>query len=408
MGDDAAKTETGSPILPGFCLVAGPSPGRGGWPALDAALDSIWSASGRLDLETADIVSRGEGRYPDVVIWCGEPEALSRLSSILSRARNRGVDIPLLIGAPLPNQAPARLRPVAYLSPECPAERLAERLRDVVRETVRLEEARLRRCFLGKTAARRERQEQYPGAPRDRLLVVGLSDRVADALQAHERAIDLVGALTAEAAMATLDRGGVVGAVLDAPVARVEDVLAHVRRDPRHATLPVLAVAATVAAAERLWQAGASDVALAGQEPEALAARLRPLLLAGARRKLTRHVLARDRAAHLSGETAVPRDRFDAYLAALTNTLAARGQRPVQRPLASFHPGPMAAHVANDPDLTAAIGNPVRSTALAASREEDFIATVEGLGDIAVLRGQAAADRLSRRIAGIVGVTSFV
>ncbi|WP_349360603.1 hypothetical protein [Stappia sp.] len=407
MGDDTAKTETGSAILPGFCAVGGAPDGPCAWPALHEALDTVWGPSGRLDLETADSVSREEDRHPDVAIWGGETHSLNRLSKILSRARKKGLDIPLLIAGPLPNEASGRLRPVAYLAPECPAERLAERLRDVVREAVRLEEARLRRRCLGGRGARTGRQGEDPGASCDRLLVVGLSDRVAGALRAQGRGIDLVGALTADTALAELDRGGIVGAVLDAPVSRIEDVLAQIRRDPRHATLPVLAIATTVASAERLWLAGASDVAIAGLEPEALAARLRPLLLAGARRKLTRHVLARDRAAHLSGETAVPRDRFDAYLAALTGVLAARGQSPVQRPLASFHPGPMAAHVANDPDLTAAIGDPVRSAALAASREEDFIATVEGLGDIAVLRGQAAADRLSRRIAGIVGATSF-
>lgn len=85
-----------------------------------------------------------------------------------------------------------------------------------------------------------------------------------------------------------------------------------------------------------------------------------------------------------------------------------RGRAPLVRTLEDLHPAPLPARAANDDPLAPVVGDPVRSTILAASREEDFVARVDGHGDMIVLRDAQAAAGLMRRVGAIVASTSFV
>lgn len=351
---------------------------------------------------------------PDALVWIGEAAGgLSPAISILQeRALARKTALPLVIsGDRLPAGACARA--VDAIVPQaCPPAILQERLAEAVRQSLRMEEARLRRAAFGRDPFAPDAMPLLPGedaARRSRIpvLVAGNGSRVAAALAGGLSAIELVGCLTPDAALARLGERPFRMLVADLPEARTLDLVAALRRDPRHIALPVMVLAGGASATAALLEAGASDVVAPTAPDEDLATRCRMLLRTGARRHLAGACLSRYRGSGPRARAGLPRDAFERYLAGLRRALALRGGEPHLLRLDEIDAArpPFAAD--NDDPFAAAIGNPVRSAALAASRDEDFVARVAEIGDVALVRNRQALERIERRIAAIVASTSF-
>lgn len=363
-------------------------------------------------------LARAWGEFAEIA-WADSPPALlpdavvslpGRAARTFPEARGSGVHVPRLVLCAAP-EAPDAPLPDAMISAACPPDLALERLAETVRQARRMEEARLRRAAFGPLA---------PGAlPRTAptgdlsrgipVLVAGDSARIGLALEQTLAALDLRGCLTAEAALAALEEATVRLLVIDLPANRASDLLARLRADPRHIALPVLALCADEAEGAALLTAGASDCVPRKAAPQVLSRHLLCLLRAGARRALADRVLAGFRPRHRSGEglPVLPREAYERYLAALGGALALRGAEPLILQLAQIAPPPLSSMAANDDPFGRPVGNPVLSATLAASREEDFVARVEGLGDIAVLRDAEAQERIRRRIGAIVASTAF-
>ncbi|WP_186399027.1 hypothetical protein [Stappia sp. P2PMeth1] len=362
--------------------------------------------------ELADLSWAGDqsSLLPDAVVSLAGATTCPDLARHLAEARARGVHVPRLVLCAAPEIPEAPL-PDAMISAACPPELALERLAETVRQARRMEEARLRRAAFGPLApgallAAAPTGGLARGIP---VLVAGDSARIGMALSGRLAALDLRGCLTAEAALAALDAAPARLLVSDLPAPRAAELLARLRADPRHIALPVLALCADEAEGAALLTSGASDCVPRKAAPQILARHLLCLLRAGARRALADRVLAGYRPRHRSGKglPVLPREAFERYLAALGEALALRGTEPLTLQLAQIAPPPLTSMAANDDPFAGAAVNPVLSATLAASREEDFVATVEGLGDIAVLRDAEAQERIRRRIGAIVASTAF-
>ncbi|WP_186395734.1 hypothetical protein [Stappia sp. TSB10GB4] len=365
--------------------------------------------------ELADLSWAGDqsSLLPDAVVSLAGAPTCPDLARHLAEARARGVHVPRLVlcAAPEAPEIPEAPLPDAMISAACPPDLALERLAETVRQARRMEEARLRRAVFGPLApGALPRAAPTGGLARGiPVLVAGDSARIGMALSGRLAALDLRGCLTAEAALAALDEAPARLLVSDLPVPRAAELLARLRADPRHIALPVLALCADEAEGAALLTSGASDCVPRRAAPQVLARHLLCLLRAGARRALADRVLAGYRPRHRSGKglPVLPREAFERYLAALGEALALRGAEPLTLQLAQIAPPPLTSMAANDDPFAGAAVNPVLSATLAASREEDFVATVEGLGDIAVLRDAEAQERIRRRIGAIVASTAF-
>lgn len=382
---------------------------------LDGPRDRPDSPLARLALawgELADLSWAGDqsSLLPDAVVSLAGATTCPDLARHLAEARARGVHVPRLVLCAAPEIPEAPL-PDAMISAACPPDLALERLAETVRQARRMEEARLRRAAFGPLApgallAAAPTGGLSQGIP---VLVAGDSARIGMALSGRLAALDLRGCLTAEVALAALDEAPARLLVSDLLAPRAAELLTRLRADPRHIALPVLALCADEAEGAALLTSGASDCVPRRAAPQVLARHLLCLLRAGARRALADRVLAGYRPRHRSGKglPVLPREAFERYLAALGEALALRGAKPLPLQLAQIAPPPLASRAANDDPFAGAAVNPVLSATLAASREEDFVATVEGLGDIAVLRDAEAQERIRRRIGAIVASTAF-
>jgi DNA-binding NarL/FixJ family response regulator len=372
------------------------------------AFRAAWPDGPATDLTNAGRIWSKTRVAPDaLLLFAGDTpdaETVARMERLRETVRAAGVDVPLIVetrkGADLDLARPAN----AYVSPHVSGGTLAARVRETIRQAVRMEEARLRRAALGALPV-------DPGATRRDpagLMVAGAGQAAANALERAGVSLPIEGALSADAVCRRLTQTPHRALFIDMPVERTCDILQRVGADPRLVSLPVLAMAATADEVESLSAAGCGDVVLRDCDPADLGIRLRTLLLAGARRQLSDTLLRRFRSLYLEDGAHLPAAAFDAYLARLTQMMKARGRAPLVRTLGDLHPSPLPARADNDDPLAPVVGDPVRSTILAASREEDFVARVAGRGDMIVLRDAQALDGLSRRVGAIIATTSFV
>ncbi|MCA1297005.1 PleD family two-component system response regulator [Stappia indica] len=367
---------------------------------------------GWFEVTTKDALqlAKTHNRFPDAIAhFRGQHRPStedSALTELVHLARARGLELPVFVIGGRAGQYDGAVRPAAYADPSLSAPLFGERLGDVIREIGRLSEIRLRRRVFGAlpgewTAESREHSTIA-------LLVLGLSHRFGAVFGVGAGRFEIVGAFTFDMAMQFLEARRFDAVLIDCPPEMAIDYVTRLRFDPRHVNLPVIACARDAADAARLHAAGASDVLAHGLDPAELSERVRIAIRAGARRHLAGALLRRFRHRHLGERGRLPRAAYDRYLAELSRILALQGREPLAVPLTSFHPDPLWRSAANDEAFRPAGGNPLRSAALAASREEDFVATVEGLGDMVVLRDAAAVGRLARRLSSIVSATSFL
>lgn len=369
------------------------------------AFRSAWPDGPVHDLSEAERIWADSGIAPDAMLLFADgpsdAQMLERVERLRARIRAAGADMPVIVetrkGADL---ALARL-PDAFVAPSLGANVLAARIRETMRLSVRMEEARLRRLAFG----------PLPHAPlgdRGGLMVAGAGQAAGNALELAGLALPIEGALSADAVCLRLAETAHHALFFDMPIERTSDILGRVSSDPRLVSLPVMAMCADPEEAEVLLALGCSDAVSRDIDPADLAMRLRVLLLAGARRQLSDTLLRRFRTLYLEDCRELPAPACDAYLARLGAVLSAHGRAPLVRTLEDLHPGPLPVQAANDDPLAAAVGDPVRSTILAASREEDFVARVAGRGDMIVLRDAQALAGLKRRVGAIIATTSFV
>jgi CheY-like chemotaxis protein len=367
-----------------------------------------WSEGPVADLTEAGRIWEKTRVAPDaLLLFAGatpDPRAIARMERLRDRFRAAGVDVPLIVetckGSDLPLSRPANV----VLPPVLAEETLVARVRETIRQSVRMEEARLRRAVLGPLPVDRQAPRHPPGS----LMVAGAGQAAAIALAQAGLSLPIDGALTADAVCRRLTQTPHSALFIDMPVDRTCDILQQVNADPRLASLPVLAMATADDEVDILAAAGAGDIVLRDTDPADLGIRLRTLLLAGARRHLADTLLRRFRSLYLEDGAELPAKAFDAYLARLTAIVKARGRAPLVRTLGDLHPAPLPPRAANDDPLAPVVGDPIRSTILAASREEDFVARVAGRGDMIVVRDAQALAGLSRRVGAIIATTSFV
>lgn len=349
---------------------------------------------------------------PDAALWIAGKTGLPpapELVELRARARHAGVFLPLVVVA----DGPVAVSPPvdAVLPAAFPAPLMAARLAEIVRQSVRIEEAALRRAAFGRDPfAGMALAARNPDVPSTRIpvLVAGNGARIAAALATSLDAFEVAGALSIDAAFDQLGTRNFRLLATDLPSARATDLVERLRRDPRHVALPVLALTEADADLAALLAAGASDAVRGDVAAGDLGLRLRLQIRAGARRALADTALARYRRVGPRGATPLPRTGFETYLAGLERVLRARGRQPVRLSLERVSlPDGRPPLAANDDPFASAPGNPVRSAALAASRDEDFVATVADTGDLALLRNAQARERIERRIAAIVASTSF-
>ncbi|MCA1241765.1 hypothetical protein LC092_04905 [Stappia stellulata] len=372
------------------------------------AFRAAWSDGPAPDLpETGRIWSKTRVAPDALLLFAGATpgtQVIARMERLRDTFRAAGVDVPLIVetrkGADLALSRSAS----AFVSPALTEETLINRIRETIRQSVRMEEARLRRAVLGPLPVDREALRHPPGS----LMVAGAGQAAATALTQAGLSLPIEGALTADAVCRRLTQTPHRALFVDMPVDRTCDILQKVNADPRLASLPVLAMATADDEVDTLAAAGCGDVVLRDADPADLGIRLRSLLLAGARRHLADALLRRFRALYLENGAELPAEAFDAYLARLTAIVKARGRAPLVRTLGDLHPAPLPPRAANDDPLAPVVGDPIRSTILAASREEDFVARVAGRGDMIVLRDAQALAGLSRRVGAIIATTSFV
>lgn len=393
----------------------------------------VAAAAAALGAEPVVLTGPPPPLLPDLVlVGAGGPAtALDGLDRLRERARAAGARLPVIALAGPGDEVPPLSRgqgrtqlPDALADPALGEGSLAGRLAEALRAARRLEEACLRRTSLGPAGGVLDRgvpdRGEEPRSAQARpgpVLVLGDSRRLAAAAWTLGLPRSLSGALDAAACLAALERGPVAALVTDAPASRIDGLVAEIRRDPRRLHLPILVLSREREDAARALVDGASDAVLvaataedaaeAARRERLLARRLLVLLRAAARRRLADARLERFRAAIHDGARPLAAAHADAYRAELARALAARGRRPVEVPLASLGAQPPAIARANDGPFPVPARNPVLTTALAASREEDFVARVDGQGDVAILRDAAALAALRRRIAAIVRHTRF-
>ncbi|MFG0242507.1 MAG: hypothetical protein ACF8R9_06985 [Phycisphaerales bacterium JB054] len=355
-------------------------------------------------------LAQEHNRFPDAVVHfrghAPSPIRNSPLAELVHLARAHGLELPVFVIGGRAGQYDGTVRAAAYADASLSAPLFADRLGDMIREIGRLSEIRLRRQVFGALPG-----EWPAGAPEHStigLLALGLSHRFGAVFGVGAGRFEIVGAFTFDTATQFLENRRFDAVLIDCPPEMAVDYVTRLRFDPRYINLPVIACARDIADAGRLHAAGANDVLAHGVKPNELSERVRIAIRAGARRHLTGALLRRFRHRHLGEHGRLPRAGYDRYLRELTRLLALQGREPLAVPLTSFHPDPLWRSAANDEAFLPAGDNPLRSAALAASREEDFVATVEGLGDMVVLRDAAAVGRLARRLSSIVSATSFL
>uniref|UniRef100_UPI003BAA4AFF hypothetical protein n=1 Tax=Stappia sp. TaxID=1870903 RepID=UPI003BAA4AFF len=349
-----------------------------------------------------------DGPLPDLLVLARETDAydLAVVAGLKRRAATGGARLPLVAPCAAdgdPDAPGGMLHPDALLPVENDG-RTGDRLAAVLRASVRLEEAILRHRSLPRLA-----HDDQPTVPASaaHVLVHGDSAALADAARASGLAIAPHGVLSPEAALARLETGPADALVLDAPAAHIAHMLEALDRDPRHMHLPTLVIARDAASRMAALEHGASDIVLAEAAPRDIGRRLQLLLGAQARRRLADARLERFRRSVHDGDEALAPEEIEAYRRALTAALKLRGRAPLEVRLEEVHSGPRELHLANDGIFPPPARDPVLTTALAASREEDFVARVKGSGGLAILRDSDALDALRRRIAAIVDQTRF-
>ena len=282
-------------------------------------------------------------------------------------------------------------RPQTILDARIPRDLLLQRIRFVQRFIVRIEEARIRRRVLGRIAS-------YGTAPHftgaSGLLVIGRGRRFLEVENIDHHAVEVIGAFTGNMGETYLANRAFDAVILDEDSYESGFEIDKLRRDPRFATLPVLAFASDEDDLPALFRSGLSDVIAGDPTRENLSMRIASAVRIGKRRRLSDRVLTASRAWLLqtSLRGGISQELYQAYCARLTAAMAPRGIQVCELSL-------------EDGSCSADKRQTVLSLADAINREDDLACSIEGKNTVAVVKSQSAADKLKSRIEAILDQT---
>ncbi|MEP2705493.1 MAG: hypothetical protein ABJN98_03135 [Roseibium sp.] len=268
------------------------------------------------------------------------------------------------------------------------------------RAILRTEEARIRRQIFGRIPG-------FGTAPHQSgtsgLLVVGLSGRFLEWQAASEQKVEVIGAFDGAMAAEFMTQRAFDAVVIDTEYEDTIDYMQQVRRDPRFAGLPVLAVCENQEDSVLLFRNGASDVLMGTHKKETLNKRLAAAIRFGKHRRLADRVLAESHSwlrqqINVGG---LGTEFYSAYLETSSNALATRGLDLWEMRLTPeyFNFPEEAHHQSEDFNGT------LLSIADATSRDEDLVCLVRDLGPVAVLKNEAGPRKLQKRINSILSHT---
>lgn len=311
-------------------------------------------------------------------------------------------DIPLVYLCAAADTLPDRPRPHAVMDRQIPDDILFLAVSDLQRALLRSEEARIRRLTFG-------RIHGYTGSERHRggsgLLVIGLGKRFLELTHAVSSKVQTIGAFDQTMGESYMAQRAFDAVILNGDYADTHEALRQFRLDPRHASLPVIAIASQKTDIIALFEAGATDVIFGNPTEANLRLRLATAIRSGKRRRLADRALAESHrwlAEHLN-KGGIPQKLYQTYLERADQALSKRGLKVCELQLVPQEFDPLKLASANAANLYGTL----LSVADATSREEDLICHVRDLGPMAVLKSERGKHRLQQRINAILAHTEI-
>jgi len=357
---------------------------------LDVALLSMFERRSRLPMAlpaaiVVDIAQLQEDQRAGFFDW------------LLPQIRNLSCEVPFYILTGSEDFIPEGLQATAIIDRVVPDEVLLMLICIHQRALLRSEEAQLRRRIFGRIPG-------FGSAPHhsgtSSLMVVGLSGRFLEWQDASNEKVEVVGAFDGNMAVEFMSKRAFDAVVIDAPFDDAIDYMQQIRRDPRFAGLPVLAVCEREEDLVQLFRNGASDVLVGENRKETLARRLNSAIRFGKRRRLSDRILAEShvwlRRQVAWGGLGV--EDYTHYLEACSNALALRGLDLWEMRL---QPENFGISVHSEEEMEE-INATLLSIADATSRDEDLVCLVRDFGPVAVLKNEAGIARLQKRINSIL------
>lgn len=357
---------------------------------LDVALLSMFERRSRLPMAlpaaiVVDIAHLNEDQRVDFFDW------------LLPQIRELSCEVPFYILTGSEDLIPEGLQATAIMDRIVPDEVLLMLICIHQRALLRSEEALLRRKIFGRIPG-------FGSAPHhsgsSSLLVVGLSGRFLEWQDASNEKVEVVGAFDGNMAVEFMSKRAFDAVVIDAPFDDAIDYMQQIRRDPRFAGLPVLAVCEREEDLVLLFRNGASDVLVGENRKETLARRLNSSIRFGKRRRLSDRILAESHVwlRQQGSRGGLRVEEYTHYLEACSDALALRGLDLWEMRL---QPENFGIDVHSGEELEE-INATLLSIADATSRDEDLVCLVRDFGPVAVLKNEAGIARLQKRINSIL------
>lgn len=366
-------------------------------PGLSSDVD-LWAAFGSDDLSKSAL--------PSAILVEAEQISSENIDGFYSFLRQKidqlAVETPFVVLAGGGATLPEDIRPHAIIESHISDEALFENICALQRAIIRSEEARIRRLAFG-------RIPNYGSAPHHSggtgLLVIGLGHRFLELQQASSRKVEVIGAFTQQMGETFLQQRAFDAVILDGPSENSLHTLQQLRRDSRFAAIPVLVFADTHEECEDFFQAGANDVLNANTSGSNLSLRLATAIRSGKRRRLADRALAESHAwlRRQMAEGGLSATGYQNYLDKIRAAFSARSLEITEIRLA----GAELEGATTSGMLADNLHSTILSVADAASRDEDLVCQVKGIGPVAVLKSERGATRLRSRINAILGHTAL-
>ncbi|WP_050763533.1 hypothetical protein [Roseibium sp. TrichSKD4] len=306
-------------------------------------------------------------------------------------------EVPLILLSEAQDTLPDAPKPHAVVNVSISPNHLFQTMCDLQRTILRTEEATLRRSVFG-------RVHDYGTVPHregpSSLLIVGLGQRFLEIQNLSQDNVEVVGAFNQAIAEDYLTQRGFDAVILDSSLQENMDNLRQLRLDARFATLPALVFADHPADIVPLFDLGATDVLTDKLTAENLKYRMQTAIRSGECRRQTDGFLAESHRwlIETNPSGGMSRDLYNRYLDEARSALKLRGLDVHELqllPHSLLNPLPGQEDADN-------LWSTVLSIADAASREEDLICVVEGLGPVAVLKNDRGKTILKSRINAIL------
>ncbi|WP_068312676.1 hypothetical protein [Polycladidibacter hongkongensis] len=360
------------------------------------------------------VVSGGAPLPPAVIlVWntVNPPQTLEAYQVLQELRHKTGVEVPIIVIAANNAIVPVTLKAHAVFSDTLPAATLMNEIIRLSRTSVRSEEAKVRRSLFGSQISQGGRSHQ----PRSRFVgIIGSAietdkDRLETACHQLGRTPIWLQTLDGVFALTNGQRAAFDAFFVDADLEDCAPHLTQVGQIYRRRKPPVFAFTNYKASYADLYEAGVPRVLPANLGIKALKGHLRTAFRARQRAQVSDAVLERT-SAWLSradeGRT-IPLVTYNKYLEGLEVSTTRRGESVNELHLMDllrrFSGVNLPAFL---PDMNQVEGA-ILSLAMAVCRDEDFVANVEKLGPVAVLRSPLGKQQLTQRINTLIKTTGI-